>query len=163
MKLQNGRTFGYRREALYPDELTVNGADYALKLGRVFVLKDDGTLEQLPIPVSLDVAKNPEELGKVLAVKDGSAASTPVDAEEPAALFSPVADPSLGELSYRLVSTLTKPRHVVVAELSSIDERYSVSHHLPQISFYLAAPEEADSTSCSVTWSLEKVTEGEGS
>jgi hypothetical protein len=64
VKLRNGRTFGYRREALYPDELHINGTAYDLRKGRVLVLYDDGTVAQLnlfPVP---SVARDPEVLAK---------------------------------------------------------------------------------------------------
>ena len=66
VKLKNGRTFGYRRQALYPDELTVNGARYDLQKGRVFVLHDDGTMAQRSLPVSLSVARDPVALGRFI-------------------------------------------------------------------------------------------------
>jgi hypothetical protein len=72
--LKNGRAFGYWRVAIYPDELTVNGTRYDLRKGRVFVLHDDGTLEQLAIPVPLAVAKDPEALAAVLAEHSSSPA-----------------------------------------------------------------------------------------
>jgi len=67
IKLKNGRTFGYRRIALYPDELIVNGARYDLRKGRVFVLNDDGLKEQLSLTVSLSTAKDPIALGALIA------------------------------------------------------------------------------------------------
>ncbi len=72
VKLKNGRTFGYRRQALYPDELTVNGARYDLQKGRVFVLRDDGTAEQLKLSPPLTVARDPEALAKLLAGQPAS-------------------------------------------------------------------------------------------
>ena len=66
VKLKNGRTFGYRREGRYPDELHVNGTPYDLRKGRVLVLRDDGTAEQLKLFPPLTVARDPEALAKVL-------------------------------------------------------------------------------------------------
>ena len=66
VKLKNERTFGYRRESRYPDELLVNGSRYDLNKGRVFVLHDDGTLDQLSITVPLTVASDPEALGAII-------------------------------------------------------------------------------------------------
>ncbi|MCC6884431.1 MAG: hypothetical protein IT576_19890 [Verrucomicrobiales bacterium] len=69
VKLKNGRTFGYRREARYPDELNVNGKAYDLRKGRVLVLHDDGTLEQVESFPALPVARDPEALAKTLTPK----------------------------------------------------------------------------------------------
>jgi serine/threonine protein kinase len=65
--LENGRTFGYRRTKLYPDELTLNGAKYDLRKGRVIILLDDGGIEQLDHPAPLSIAKDPIALGEFLA------------------------------------------------------------------------------------------------
>ena len=71
VKLRNGRTFGYRRTALYPDELTVNGAPYDLRKGRVFVLHHDGTLAQRSLSVPLALARDPVALGRFLTEHGG--------------------------------------------------------------------------------------------
>ncbi|HQX50042.1 MAG TPA: hypothetical protein PLR25_09045, partial [Planctomycetaceae bacterium] len=67
VKLRNGRTFGYRREGLYPDELTVNGETFDLTSGRVLVLHNDSSLQQLRIFPPLEVAQSPERLAKYIA------------------------------------------------------------------------------------------------
>ena len=82
--------------------------------------------------------------------------------EEPTALFAPVSDPSLGDSSFRLISTLTKPRHVALGVFQFIDERHSVAIRIPQLGFYLASPEKSDALSARLTWALERITEGQG-
>jgi serine/threonine protein kinase len=69
VKLKSGRTFGYRRVALYPDELHINGTAYDLRKGRVLVLHDDGTLDQVKSFPALSVARDPEALAKALTPK----------------------------------------------------------------------------------------------
>ncbi len=83
-------------------------------------------------------------------------------ATQPLALFTPVIDPSLGDGSYRLVSTLVKPRQVVFAEVALVDDRYSTAHTISQLGFYLGSADGTTNASARVTWSVEKVTEGEG-
>ncbi|MGK0198003.1 MAG: serine/threonine protein kinase [Yoonia sp.] len=70
VRLKNGRSFGYRRTKLYPDELTLNGAKYDLRKGRVFILNDEGSIEQMSHPVPLSIAKDPTALGEFLARKN---------------------------------------------------------------------------------------------
>ena len=83
-------------------------------------------------------------------------------ATEPLALFTPVIDPSLGDVSYRLVSTLVQPRQVVVAEVALVDDQYSTAHTISQLGFYLASADGTANASARVTWSIENVTKGEG-
>ncbi|MEO6742740.1 MAG: protein kinase, partial [Chthoniobacteraceae bacterium] len=66
MRIAKGRTFSYLRKSLSPDSLNVNGEDFDLRKGRVLVLHDDGTLDQLDIAVTLSVARNPVALGAVI-------------------------------------------------------------------------------------------------
>jgi tRNA A-37 threonylcarbamoyl transferase component Bud32 len=66
VKLKNGRTFGYRREALYPHELHINGTPYDLRQGRVLALRDDGTVEQFRIFPKLDVARDPAAVSRLI-------------------------------------------------------------------------------------------------
>ncbi len=75
--LKNGRTFGYRRTARYPDELTVNGTRYDLLKGRVFVLRADSTAEQLKLFPPLPVARDPEALAKLLVAQSPEASTSP--------------------------------------------------------------------------------------
>lgn len=72
LKLKSGRTFGYRRIAMYPDELILNGARYDLQKGRVFVLHDDGTPDQLSIFVPLQLARDPVALGEFIGKREAS-------------------------------------------------------------------------------------------
>jgi hypothetical protein len=66
LTLKNGRTFGFRREAAYPNELTVNGVKFNLENCRTFVLHDDGSLKQLSIRIPLDEARDPDRLGQLI-------------------------------------------------------------------------------------------------
>jgi hypothetical protein len=49
IKLKNGRSFGLWREGWNALFLKINGQEYDLRQGRVFELKDDGTVTQLPL------------------------------------------------------------------------------------------------------------------
>ncbi len=80
---------------------------------------------------------------------------------EPLAFFASVTN--LGSLNYRLLSTLAMPRHVALGEVAFVDERTSVAHKISQLGFYLASADGVTNQSCLVTWSIEKVTNGEGS
>ncbi|HRJ07313.1 MAG TPA: serine/threonine-protein kinase [Prosthecobacter sp.] len=66
VKLKNGRTFGYRREALHPHELHINGTRHDLREGRVFALRDDGTVEQFRFFPKLDVARDPAAVSRMI-------------------------------------------------------------------------------------------------
>ena len=67
IKLRNGLTFGYHRESTGPEQVRVNGTEYDLRLGRVLVLGESGTVEQLKIFPPLVTARKPEELAKRIA------------------------------------------------------------------------------------------------
>jgi len=66
VKLKNGRSFGYRREALYPDELHINGTPYDLRKGRVIVLRDDGVAEQFRFFPPVATARDPEAVKNLI-------------------------------------------------------------------------------------------------
>lgn len=66
IKLGNGRTFGYHRESTDPEHVRVNGAEYNLRKGRVLVLGESGTVEQLNLFPPLATSRNPEELAKLI-------------------------------------------------------------------------------------------------
>ncbi|MGB0579444.1 MAG: hypothetical protein ACPGVU_07060, partial [Limisphaerales bacterium] len=66
VQLSNERNFGFDRRKLYPDELRVNGTRYDLRKGRVFVLNDDGTLEQLALELPLPLAMVPAVVGELI-------------------------------------------------------------------------------------------------
>jgi hypothetical protein len=66
LKLRNGRTFSFRRVALYPDELQVNGTAYDLRKGRVLVLSEGGTVKQRELFPPLAVARDPAALARLL-------------------------------------------------------------------------------------------------
>ncbi len=64
VKLKNGEIFDYRRSAVDPDKLRVNGTEYDLGKGRVLVLHDDGTMAQLDLFPTIAVARDPEVLAE---------------------------------------------------------------------------------------------------
>jgi hypothetical protein len=65
--LASGTSFGYTRESTAPQRLRINGRGYLLLLGRVFLLHDDGTVEQFPLFPGLETAKDPDALGRLVA------------------------------------------------------------------------------------------------
>ena len=69
-KLTEQWTFGYVRESTDPVHLKVNGKEYDLRQGRVFLPHDDGTLEQRQLKVSLATAMDPDALAKLIANPD---------------------------------------------------------------------------------------------
>jgi len=97
--------------------------------------------------------------GRPVGGNQNSASVSPGRIDEPLAFFSSVTN--LGNLNYRLLSTLTKPRYVALAEVAFVDQRYSVAHTISQLGFYLASADGITNQSCLVTWSIEKATEGE--
>jgi len=66
-KLTEQWTFGYLRESTDPVHLKVNGKEYDLRQGRVFLPHDDGTLEQRQLEVSLATAMDPDAMAKLIA------------------------------------------------------------------------------------------------
>jgi hypothetical protein len=66
-KLTEQWTFGYLRESTDPVHLKVNGKEYDLRQGRVFLPHDDGTLEQRQLEVSLATVMDPEAMAKLIA------------------------------------------------------------------------------------------------
>jgi serine/threonine protein kinase len=83
--LVNGRTFGYRRESWNPEQLQVNGREFDLRAGRVLVLRNDGTVEQLRLFPSLAAARDLEELSRLIAAQ-----RQPADNHAGAMTFGPV-------------------------------------------------------------------------
>lgn len=69
VKLRSGRKFAYSRKAGSPDELQINGENFDLRSGRVFVLHVDGNSEQIPAFPSLDTARDPEAVGRLVAAE----------------------------------------------------------------------------------------------
>ncbi|MEO7298030.1 MAG: serine/threonine-protein kinase [Verrucomicrobiota bacterium] len=55
---KNGRTVVYLRESVNPDQLRINGREFDLRRGSVFVLNDDSNVEQLNLFPSLAVARD---------------------------------------------------------------------------------------------------------
>lgn len=74
--LVNQRTFGFRRESWDPERLNVNGREFDLHAGRVLVLRNDGAVEQLALFPSLAVARNPEQLAKLIHEQHPSPVTT---------------------------------------------------------------------------------------
>ena len=66
-KLTERQSFVYHREATGPFHLQLNGKVYDLSQGRVLVLHDDGSVEQLKLFPSLAVANSPDKLVKLFA------------------------------------------------------------------------------------------------
>lgn len=89
--LKNGPSFGYYRESVNPDELRINGVNYDLKKGRVFVLFGDGNLQQRPIQMSLAAASDPDAVANVVR-GDGGPDVGPV----------PVAEAYVGDLKIQI-------------------------------------------------------------
>ncbi len=65
-KLTEQQAFGYHRESTDPFHLQVNGKEYDLRLGRVLVPHDDGSVEQLKLFPSLATAKDPDALSLLI-------------------------------------------------------------------------------------------------
>lgn len=84
MKLENGRSFGFRREALYPDELHINGTSYDLRQGRVIVLRDDGTSVQFRFFPALAVARDPKALRDLIHFDEAKEAPATLRKDESA-------------------------------------------------------------------------------
>ena len=66
-KVTEQQTFGYHRESTDPFHLQLNGKEYDLREGRVLVLHDDGTVEQLKVFPPLTVASSPDTLVKLFS------------------------------------------------------------------------------------------------
>lgn len=69
VKLSNGRAITYSRRSLNPNELRINGASFDLLKGRVVVLRDDGTPQQIRLFPTLDGARDPESLARLIVAK----------------------------------------------------------------------------------------------
>ncbi len=93
VKLSSGRKFSYSRKAFSPNELQINGENFDLRYGRVFVLHVDGDSEQIPAFPTLHTARDTEAVGRLVAVEhdrksqlrveffDRAGGGRPVDAE----------------------------------------------------------------------------------
>jgi hypothetical protein len=76
VKLKNGRSFGYRRDALYPNELHINGTAYDLRKGHVIVLRDDGVAEQFRLFPLVATARDPEAMSRLIHFEEAGSGST---------------------------------------------------------------------------------------
>ena len=81
VKLKNDRTFGYLRESADEFHLSINGREFDLCQGRIIVLHDDGTAEQMKLFPSIATTKSPAELAKLIAATR-TACETPVTFEK---------------------------------------------------------------------------------
>jgi LysM repeat protein len=63
--VSNGRTFAWHCESFNPDLLSVNGREFNLPKGRLFVLQEDGTVKQLAIFPTVAQANDPDALVKL--------------------------------------------------------------------------------------------------
>lgn len=72
LTLQNGRSFGFRRDYEDPETLTINGRSYALREGRLFILENDGSVEQ---KVAKPGRITPENLPEFVEASGGAADS----------------------------------------------------------------------------------------
>jgi hypothetical protein len=117
----NGRTFGYHRSSDDPMHLRVNGKEYDLGQGRVFVLHDDGTLDQRSFEVSLAVGRNPEALGTVIANHNWSPSAElsfgPAIEREVAVAI----DFDSGELTNSIPESVTKPDDIAENVLKAFE------------------------------------------
>jgi predicted Ser/Thr protein kinase len=77
IRLENGISFGYIRRAMSPDELVVNGTNWNLEYGRVFVLGRDGKVLQLPMFPSVETASDPDVLAERIALHQKVGQSNP--------------------------------------------------------------------------------------
>ncbi|MFA7237838.1 MAG: protein kinase, partial [Phycisphaeraceae bacterium] len=66
LKLNNGRTFSYLRESVDEFHLDVNGQEFDLRQGRVLVLHDEGTIEQIKMFPSLTETNKASVLAKLI-------------------------------------------------------------------------------------------------
>jgi hypothetical protein len=69
-----GRSFGLRRNSANDLFLTINGHEYDLRLGRLFVLRDDGTVEQRGVHPALEDARSLEKIGELARESSAAAA-----------------------------------------------------------------------------------------
>jgi|GEM_PF-2469381 len=126
VKLNNGRSFGYRRDALYPNELHINGTAYDLRKGRVIVLRDDGVVEQFRFFPPVATARDPEAVKKLIYFGEAQEDTAPPAGK---ATFGPVIErvithPGDGTENYFLdldsgnfVRPLPTPPHMTHAPL----------------------------------------------
>ncbi len=75
IKLAGGRSFGLRRDSANDLFLAINGAEYDLRRGRLFVLHDHGSVSQRDARLTLEDARSPEKLS---ALTGENSATTPL-------------------------------------------------------------------------------------
>jgi hypothetical protein len=65
--LANGdRAFSFLRESFNPDQLRVNGQEYDLRQGRLFVLNSDGNIRQMSLFPPLIVSQRADQVAKLV-------------------------------------------------------------------------------------------------
>jgi len=92
IQVANGPHFDLRRALTRPNNLKINGREFELPQGRVFVLHEDGTAEQLPIKEELELrfAGDPVAMVRIIAQQRGSDRSArPSPASPPPAKTEP--------------------------------------------------------------------------
>jgi hypothetical protein len=97
IKLESGRSFGYRRESVAPFHLRVNGEEFDLRKGFVFVLHDDGRAEQRNIAVPLATAQDRYAIAKLLG---------PTSNADTRVAFDPIREADLRVLQQQYEKTL---------------------------------------------------------
>ncbi len=107
LKLKSGRTFGYLRESPRPDHLRINGREYNLRGGRVFVLSDDGTVAQSALFPALAVARDPEQLAGLIAT---AAAPLPFIQAKPGEFKVTLAN----GVEFEVLAVASSPKHSTV-------------------------------------------------
>jgi len=88
VKLANGQTFGFLRESADPVHLSVNGKEFDLRQGRVLILHEDGSMEQIKLFPTMAVARSVDALAK--AVDSATFTAQPA--------FGPVVERTINDL-----------------------------------------------------------------
>ncbi len=125
VKLKNGRTFGYRREALYPDELHINGTAYDLRKGRVIVLRDDGVTEQFRFFPSVATARDPEEMSRLIRYEEAAPKKSGADKKQNAKMIP-------DHIEFRVTRVENPPGSRVIAMHFERDKNYGLGLEFSQ-------------------------------
>ncbi len=109
VRLRNGRSFGYRRESLYPDELHINGTAYDLRKGRVIVLRDDGVADQFQLFPSVATARDPEAMQRMIFYDEAAPPEKPQAGGS--RVPAPRSQPGAAAIPGRIEFKVTKVEH----------------------------------------------------